>query len=351
MYINNEIYLNDIKKIITKDFDELKNKTVFITGSSGLIGSFLVDTLMYLNKHKGFNINIYATFSSNKSFEERFPSYKNEEFFHPVIQDINKDIDLDLTINYVIHAASNTHPQLYAQKPVETIKLNIIGSSNVLDFAKKSPNCKTLFLSTLEVYGKDSSIESFKEDHIGYVDFMIARSCYPESKRLCETLCHSYIKEFNQNIVIARLGYIYGPTIKLSSSKADVQFLNKALNKENIVLKSPGLQKRSYCYVADTVSALLTILLKGETGEAYNIASKEGNILLREYANTLADISGVSVEYGEMGEIELQGGSQVDNSTLNSDKLSSLGWEPKFLLRDGIEHTLRIKKDLELIQV
>ena len=134
-------------------------------------------------------------------------------------------------------------------------------AQDALEIAKKNDKCRTIFLSTLEVYGEDKTVESFKEDDIGYVNFMISRSCYPESKRLSETLCQAYIKEFNLDIVIARLGYIYGPTIKLSSSKADVQFLNKALSGENIVLKSSGMQKRSYCYVADTVSALLTVLL------------------------------------------------------------------------------------------
>ena len=344
MYFNNITYMNDIQRIINKNFEYLKNKTVFITGASGLVGSFLVDTLRYLNKNYDYKITIYATFSSKTSLINRFPDINTEAYFIPIIQDIKSPINLNAEIDYLIHAASNTHPALYAEKPVETIKLNILGTASILDFAQKSSNCKTIFLSTLEVYGEDASIEEFYEEDIGYINFMISRSCYPESKRLCETMCHAYINQYKQNIVIARLGYIYGPTVKLTSSKADVQFLNKALAGKNIILKSPGLQKRSYCYVADTVSALLTILNNGECGQAYNIASKKSNVQLKDFARILANIAGVKVEYGSLGDIEIKGGSQVLNSTLNSNKLSALGWHSVFSLEEGIAHTLAIKR-------
>ena len=346
MYINNETYKNDIKRILTNDFETLKNKTVLITGAGGLVGSFLTDTLVYLNKELNYNINIIGTFTSMESYKNRFPSYNDKCLFKPIIQDITKSFEYDEKVDYIIHTASSTHPLLYATKPVEVIEINIQGTLNILNFARKQDNVRTLSLSTLEVYGEDPNIESFSEGDIGYVNFNISRSCYPESKRLGETLCQGFIKEYGQDIVIARLGYIYGPTIRLNSSKADVQFLNKVLNNENIVLRSPGLQKRSYCYVADTASALLTILLKGENGNSYNVASLEGNILLRDYAKTLAEIANVEIKYEDPTMIEIQGGSQVQNSMLNPAKLMKLGWEPKFKLREAIEHTYKIKKEL-----
>ena len=344
MYRYNPIYIENIKKIICNDFEILKNKSILITGAGGLVGSFFTDVLMYLNQNLNYNTKIYATFTSESSYEDRFKSYINEDLFQPVIQDITKPFDFDLQVDYIVHAASNTHPLLYATKPVETIELNIQGTLNLLNFAKKQKNVRTIFLSTLEVYGEDPNIDSFCENDIGYVNFNISRSCYPISKRLGETLCHSFINEYSQDIVIARLGYIYGPSVRLNSSKADVQFLNKALIGEDIVLRSKGTQKRSYCYVADTVSALLTILSKGKCGEAYNIASPEGNIQLKDFANCLADIAGVKVEYCLPTDLEIKGGSQVQNSLLNSQKLLDLGWEPKFKLKEGIENTYKIKQ-------
>ena len=346
MYAKNSLYQKCIEKIFLKDYEAFKNKTFFVTGASGLVGSFVVDTLMYLNIQHNYNIKVFATFSSKKSLNERFVSYNDNELFIPVIQDINNPIKCDYSIDYIIHTASNTHPQLYVTKPVETIELNILGTLNILQFAKNNSNCKTLFLSTLEVYGEDKTIESFSENNVGFIDFNTTRACYPESKRLAETLCHSFNQEFNTDTRIARLGYIYGPTVKLNSSKADVQFLNNALNNEPIILKSAGLQKRSYCFVADVVSALLTILLKGENNEAYNIASQNGNIMLRDFAKTLAEVAEVDVSFAEPTEVELKGGSKVMNSTLNAEKLQNLGWKSLFGLRDGVKNTFKIKKEI-----
>ncbi|MBO6281209.1 MAG: NAD-dependent epimerase/dehydratase family protein [Alphaproteobacteria bacterium] len=346
MYINNILYRQDIERILVPAFEKLRGKTFFITGTSGLVGSFLADVLLYLNEKHNYGMDIWGTFSSQKSFDERFPSYVGRDDFHAVIQDINQPITLDLKPDYIIHAASNTHPALYANNPVETIKLNVNGTSHILDFAKEKQNCRVLFLSTLEVYGEDKTVDKFNEQNIGKVDFTYFRSCYPESKRLCETLCSAYNKEYGTDIVTARLGYIYGPTVKLNSSKADVQFLNKALAGEDIVLKSRGLQQRSYCYVADTVAALLFILLKANTGESYNVASTQGNIRLHEFAEILAEFSGVKVVFDIDENIAATGGSQVQNSTLDSFKLESLGWKSCFSPNDGIEHTLQIKKEI-----
>lgn len=350
MHINNELYKKDIEKVIVEDFSLFKNKSILITGASGLVGSTIVDILMFLNEKFNYSIDIYGTFSREKIFENGFQSYKNNPHFHPVIQDITNAFDYDFSVDYIIHAASNTHPHLYGTKPVETIKLNILGTLNVLDFAKKNKNSKSLFLSTLEVYGSKDNIDAFEENNIGFVNFMKPRACYPESKRTCETLCHSYIQEYEVNINIARLGYIYGPTVKMDSTKADVQFLAKALNNENIVMKSAGLQKRSYLYVLDTAAALLTILLKGENGETYNVAAKSGNVLLRDYAKHLAHIANVEIIFENATEQEKKGFSTVANSTLDGEKIKSLGWSEKFTFEEAIEHTFKIKKEIECLK-
>ncbi len=345
MYINNQKYKHDISKILCPTFKAFKNKIFFITGASGLIGSFLIDTLMYLNIVEDYNIKIYATFTHLKSYEDRFISYINNKLLIPVVQDIINPIQNIDDVDYIIHTASNTHPLLYVTKPVETINLNIQGTLNVLNLAQQT-QAKMIHLSTLEVYGEDKSVDSFKEDDIGLVNFNITRACYPESKRLAETLCHSYIQEYGTNINIARLGYIYGATVKLNSSKADVQFLNKALNNEAIVLKSDGQQKRSYCYVADVVNALLTILIKGKNSDVFNIASDSGNVKLLDFAKILADIAHVGLVFEVEGELEKLGGSKVTNSTLDNKKLKNIGWNSKFSLNEGILSTYSIKKEL-----
>lgn len=349
MYLKSPTYVNDINHIVSPEFEIFKNKNFLITGASGLVGSCLIDTLLLLNDKYSLNLNVYALFRNNESFITRFPSYENNKFLHKIIGDIYEIelTSLDLSLDYIIHTASNTHPKLYAENPVETMVLNFDGTRKILDLAKQNLGSKLLFLSTLEVYGEDSDVNKFKEDDYGYINILSPRSAYPESKRACETLCIAYSKEFNINSVIARLGYIYGPTVKLTSSKADVQFLNNALNHENIVMKSKGDQTRSYCYVVDVVSALLTLLLKGQNSEAYNIANKNSNVTLKDFAQNLADISGVKLTFENPSEIEKLGYSTVKNSMLDATKLENLGWSAKFSLKEGITNTLKIKKELQ----
>ena len=100
----------------------------------------------------------------------------------------------------------------------------------------------------------------------------------------------AYSQQYGIHTNVARLCYVYGPTITQDNSRADAQFLTNALDKKDIVLKSEGLQKRTYCYVADVVSALLTILTKASSTEVYNIANKNSIVSIKEYAQTLANL-------------------------------------------------------------
>ncbi len=349
MYFKDKIYINNFNTIKMDCFDGLKSSNILITGSTGLVGSCIVDFLMYLNKYFEYNINIYAITRFPNKARKRFNSYVNCCNLHILECDLNKEIpNINTNIDYIFHAASNTHPELYAKNPVETMCINFIGTLNILKFMQQ--NCsksRMVFLSTLEVYGEmQKNKKYFCESNIGRVDFNLSRSCYPESKRACETLCQSFIKEYNLNIVIARLGYIYGPTVDLNSSKADVQFLKCALEQKNIIMKSKGTQARSYCYVVDVVSALIFLMIYGKDGEAYNIANSKSNITLKDFASMLADMAKVKIEFCKPSSIEQEGYSTVQNSTLNSDKIEQLGWRPQFTLRDGVEFTLAIKKNI-----
>lgn len=347
MYFQNILYKQDIKLSLCSVFEKLKNSTFFITGASGLVGSALIDVLRYLNEYHNYQIKIYGVFSSEKSLYARFPDYNNISNFYPVIQNIMDKIKCDVYADFVVHAASNTHPKLYAEVPVETMLLNFLGTNNVLEYARKNSSSKSIFISTLEVYGENEQKELYSETDYGYIDITAPRSCYPESKRAAETLCCSYSQEYNMDVMIARLGYIYGPTVKLSSSKADVQFLNKVLHNEDIILKSSGLQRRSYCYVMDVVAALLFMLCSAQKGEAYNIANPKGNVCLKDVAQTLARLGNVNVRFEIPSDVEKQGYSTVSNSTLDSSKLMQLGWKPKFSLEEGLSHTLQIKRDMD----
>jgi len=331
---------NNINSLLSKSIDKFTNKSVLITGANGLIGSYIVDFLSYINSENQLNIKIYALSRSMDKLKQRFKNHLNIEFLE---QDLNEPLKYNLNFDYIIHAASNSHPMAFSKDPVGTMKTNFIGTLNLLDSLKIS-NGKFLYISTGEIYGNNTG-KAFVENDLGIVDTKISRSCYPESKRASETLCMAYSQQYGVCVNVARLCYVYGPTITETNSRADAQFLRNALNNENIILKSKGLQRRTYCYVADAVSALLYILLNGKNGEVYNVANSDSIVSVSEYANILANIANVSVSYEIPDEIESRGYSKPADSILDSSKLQSIGWKPFYNIHTGLEHTIKLKKE------
>jgi len=339
MISENLLYKEDLKSVANEPlpWDKLNGKAVLITGANGLISSVFVDCLMYRNEIFGSNISVYALCRNKEKAEARFKNYLNSSNFNLIIQDVCEPLNSNIKFDYIVHAASNAHPVAYATAPVETMKANILGTINLLEYAKKYSPEKFLFVSSTEVYGQnDSGEQGVKEDYCGYIDCTNIRSAYPESKRASETLCVSYYKQYFINTVIARPGYIYGPTMTDDSTRADVQFIKSAANSKDIVMKSAGLQLRSYCYVSDTVSAMLYVMLLGENGNAYNIANKDCKVTIREFAETAADITGVKVVFENPDDIGKSGYSLVGNGVLDSGKLEALSWKARVDLKQGL---------------
>ena len=184
---------------------------------------------------------------------------------------------------------------------------------------------RMLFVSTGEVYGEGDG-RDFTEEYSGYVDCIKPRSCYPSSKRAAETLCASYVVEYGADVVIARPCHTYGPHFTEQDNRVYAQFIRNVINNEDIVMKSTGEQFRSWCYVVDCVSALLHILLKGECGQAYNIADSNSNISIRKLAETIAKIGGKKVVIDVPSEAEGKGYNVVTKSVFSTEKLEKLGW-------------------------
>lgn len=257
--LDNKLYNEDLKNIKNLDinYNLLKDKTILISGATGMIGSFIVDLIMKLNLEDNLNCKIYAMGRTIKKAQERFSKYYDNDLFEFISGDINipierKDIQ---TIDYIIHLASYTHPKAYSTYPIETITTNVIGTKNLLDFALKHNNKRFVFASSVEVYGENKGdTEKFNEDYLGYINCNTLRAGYPEAKRVGEALCQAYIKQEKMDIVIPRIARVWGPTMLMNDSKALSQFIKNGINKENIVLKSKGNQYFSYIYVADVVS-------------------------------------------------------------------------------------------------
>ncbi|ADB47135.1 NAD-dependent epimerase/dehydratase family protein [Acidaminococcus fermentans DSM 20731] len=345
MYLKSLLYQQDLHNIskVNLPWNKLHNSSLMITGASGLIGTMLIDVLMMKNEQEQLNCKIYATGRNIQKAQERFGDYWDRPYFHFVTMDVNYPIRIEHEVDFIIHAASNTHPRLYASDPVGSLMTNLEGTYNLLEYGRTHKMKRMLFLSSVEIYGQALKTEDvFDEKYCGYIDCNAVRACYPEGKRAGEALCNAYISKYNLDIVIPRLSRVYGPTMRLDDSKAMSQFLMNGVRGEDIVLKSEGLQKFSYCYVGDVVQGLLYCLLKGKCGEAYNIADVKCNMLLKDITQYIASLNGCKVVFDLPDVTEQKGFSKVTVGVMDSTKLQKLGWKPFDDLKSGIKKTIKI---------
>ena len=343
--LENEQYVSDARTTASLNvpWEKLQGATLAISGASGMIGSFLIDVL--LTGKPELDVSILAFVRNEGRARQRFAPYLDKGILEIVPVDINEEVPSISKdkIDYVIHAASNTHPRAYATEPIQTLLTNVLGTEHMLRFGIDHGMQRFLFVSSVEIYGENrGDVERFTEDYCGYLDCNTLRAGYPEGKRAGEALCQAYISERGADIVIPRLPRVFGPSMLRSDTKALSQFVNKAVTGENIVLKSEGKQQYSYLYVADAVSGMLCTLLQGETGEAYNVADESLDISLANLAKTVANYAGKDVVFDLPDAVEKAGYSKATKAMLDSNKIKILGWKPVFTLTDGLEHTIDI---------
>lgn len=344
------IYEKELNRILSFDlpWEKLEGKTMMISGATGMLGKCLIDLVMLRNKEglTDNNIKIIALSRNEKTARERFQEYWPHNSFHYISCDVNRAIPECGQVDYIIHAASNTHPLQYSQDSIGTILSNVTGTKNLLDYAVSHNTKRFCFLSSVEIYGENrGDVEKFNEEYLGYIDCNTLRAGYPESKRLGETLCNAYMQSCHLEFVIPRLSRIYGPTMLHQDTKAISQFIKKSAAGENIVLKSQGDQKYSYTFVTDAVSGILYTLLLGKSGEAYNLSDKSSDITLKDLAELLADIANTQVIYEIPEENERRGYSTATRAMLDAAKLESLGWSAFVPLHSGLECAVQSAKN------
>lgn len=319
---------------------ELKDKTVLITGATGLLGKQLIE-LLCGNEVSEYNINIIAVGRSREKFMQRFSDTRNIDKVQFLQHDVQNPLLYEGEIDYIIHLASNTHPRLYATDPIGTVLTNVIGTNNLLNLAATKKACRFVFASSGDIYGDcKSGNELIKESECGYIDCNTLRAGYIEGKRVSEALCNAYKEASGTDFVIARLCRLYGSQMQIEDSKAISQFIKCAVKGENIVLKSNGLQEFSYLHIYDAAMAILAIMTRGKSGEAYNVADNEQTATLRELAGFCADIAGTQVIGGMQDEQEKKGASKFSNVRLDAGKLYELGWKSSIGLKEGLQETI-----------
>lgn len=340
------IILRDITELITEEKYEEKiaNKKFLITGATGLLAKYFTYLLLELNKQKDANIEIYILVRNKEKAEKAFSSYLNDSHFHMLIQDVCEEINLGEKVDYIMHAAGSASAYAIKNNPTGIIRANTIGTLNVLEYAKKVEAEKILFTSTREIYGKVEGKDKISESDMGVVDPLNSRNCYPESKRMAEAILESYFVQYGVKYNIARLAHVYGPTMALSNDgRVMADFLDAVLREQDIKLNSDGTAIRAFCYIKDAIDGLIKIIIKGEDGEAYNLANEKEPYMIRDVANKVVEIYGnksLKVKYVEADNETKKGYLGYKITQLDTSKLERIGWEPKVSLQEGIQRTI-----------
>lgn len=322
------------------NIDELKNSTILITGATGLIGATVATMLSVVNSKYDLGIHLVLSGRTQAKLQKRFCGIMDD--FFALEYDIANEFKYNKHVDYVIHCASNAHPLAYSKQPVETLVNNINGTNELLKYSVEKSIKRFLYVSSSEVYGNKDNSELYTEDRYYDVDILNPRSCYPSSKRAAETLCSSYEREFGIDYVVVRPGHVYGALISESDSRAHAQFLRDTISGNDIIMKSSGMQLRSYCNALDCASAMLSVLTSGEKGNAYNISNKDSITTIRDFARAHAEYVGRSIVFENPSDQERIGYNMMSNSALNSDKLYNLGWKGTYNLKEGVAEVIRL---------
>lgn len=334
-------YWNDVARVTAhiQNKEMLKEKSILITGATGMICSSVAEILFYLNK-QGVEIKIFIAARDKERVIGRFSDFVEGRDYFFIEYDATKNIALNVTPDFIIHGASNASPAIYLKQPVETMLGNLIGLNSLLNLAVAKKSKRLLYISSSEVYGNKSENRSYEEVDYGFIDILNPRACYPSAKRAAESLCVSYGVEYGVETVIVRPGHIYGPTITRSDNRASAQFTWNVIDGQDIVMRSAGRQMRSYCYTLDCASAILTVLINGMNGEAYNISNKDSIVSIRDMAEVMASYAGTKIVFENPSDAETKSYNLMSNSSLNAEKLEKLGWKAVFNLENGVKRTI-----------
>lgn len=332
------------------NFKNFTNKTVLITGATGLIGSLLVRFLLYINKVRKINVKVLAVVRNLEKAKSIFGTV-NDDYLDFIVCDLIKDnIVYNGKIDYIIHAAAITKSKTIIEHPVETINLSVIGTNKLLKLALENNVKSFIYISSMEVYGQPTTNGKVNERQIGKIDLSSIRSCYPESKRVAELLCRSYFKEYGLNIKIARLAQTFGAGVLPSESRIFVQFARSIIENKDIILHTSGRSEGNYVYSSDALKALLLLLFKGEPGEEYNVSNEENHLTIYDMAKLVQEQFGN--EHTKVRIVipnENTGYAPDVKLWLDNSKLKALGWEPKVDLKESYSRLIEWMRFNDLV--
>jgi UDP-glucuronate decarboxylase len=337
----------DVGRILGRPlpWNELGGATILITGAGGFLAAYIVETLLRLNQERSAGLRVVALVRNRERAHKRFARHLGRPDLQILEQDAATSPVVEGPVDFIVHAASQASPKYFGVDPVGTLLPNVIGTHHLLALARERHSRGMLFISSGEVYGRVRNDQiPIGETVQGLVDPTDVRSCYAESKRMAETMCVAWSSQFGVPAVIARPFHTYGPGFDLNDGRVFADFVADVVEGRNLVLRSDGTARRAFCYLADATEGFLTVLLRGEAGQAYNVGNSDAEVSIRELAELLAGLfpdRGLRVVHAPReGSVNyLQ--SPISRNSPDVSKLKCLGWSPNTTLPDGFRRTVQ----------
>ena len=303
---------------------------VLITGAAGFIGSHLCDKFIG-EGHRVTGLDNYLTGSP-----ENLEHLRNETRFKFIEQDAARPFTMADDIDLVMHFACPASPKDYLAHPVETMKVNSIGTLLTLELAREKKS-RYLMASTSEIYG-DPAVHPQGETYRGNVSTSSPRAVYDEAKRFSETLCLTYHREFGLDVRIARIFNTYGERMRVNDGRVIPAFLTQALKGESLTVYGDGTQTRSLCYISDLIAGIYRLAtLEGLAGTVVNLGNPD-ELQIIKVANLVRQLTGTR------SDIVFQPLPEDDPKRRCPDIARArrlLDWQPEVSFNQGLKRTAR----------
>ena len=322
------------------DWECFRDRSALVTGATGRLGMYIVEALVKADIDWNLNLNVTVCARNEQKLKKVFGSTLALPNVHAMVQDITEPISWDGKLDYIFHLAGAASPSDFTESPVDTLWGHVKGLRNILELARQKNVKKVFYVSTVEIYGDWASPEGIREGDMGPMRCDTARACYPEAKRLGETMLAAYEAQYGIPYAGVRLCHTFGPGISLTDGRAFAEFIRCALEGRDIVLRSDGNAVRTYTYVADAIGAMLLAFTRGDC-HYYNVANPNNRISIRKLAELIAGLSpkgDVRVRFEE-GTQKLQY-LPFTLGLMDVDRITALGWHPQVDLTSAFRWTM-----------
>ena len=316
------------------------DKTILVTGATGRLGRYILETLVDVDLKYNLNLRVIGVARSQTKVRNVFSDIIEFPNVNFIIQDINEEIEYENKVDFIFHTAGPAAPVDFKKTAVETLWAHVNGTHNVLEFARMHGTKRMFYVSTVEVYGAFKCEFNITESDMGPLENLNFRACYPEAKRLCETMLASYKEEYGIDYCGVRFSHTLGPGIVLDDGRAFAEFIQCSINGEDIVLHSDGSAMRTYTYVADAINAVFLVMERGES-TLYNVSADENLISIRDLAELIASMSPekkCKVRYS--AEASLLPYLPFKLPIMDTSKVRNIGWKPSVNIKDMFAWTI-----------